>query len=78
LPAGAYEGAEYGAIIYGRGPLFLLELRDTMGAEAFERFLKRYAAEHAWRIATAECFKLLAEDICGCDLTSLFEAWVWP
>ena len=77
LPAAAYEGAAYGAIVYGRGPLFLQELREAIGEQVFAEFLHRYTAEHAWRIATAESFKLLVEETCQCDLTPLFEAWVW-
>ena len=78
LPAGEYEGSEYGAIVYGRGPIFISELADTMGIDVFDDFIKTYAQEYKWDIGTGETFKLLAEEKCDCDLSSLFEAWVYP
>ncbi len=76
LPVAAYEGAEYGAIVYGRGPFFLRELEETMGRESFDAFLRDYAAAFRWRISTTADFQRLAETQCGCDLETLFAAWV--
>jgi len=78
LPAGEYEGSEYGAIVYGRGPIFISELADMMGIDVFDDFIKTYAQEFKWDIGTGETFKRLAEEKCDCDLSSLFEAWVYP
>lgn len=77
LPAGAYNAQEYSAIVYGRGPLFFETLAETMGQATFDRFLRDYVERNAWRVATVEGFKQLAEQHCGCDLTSLFEEWVY-
>lgn len=76
LPVADYAPTEYGAIVYGRGPLFIEALADTMGEVAFERFLRDYYDAHAWGIATASSFRELAEQGCGCDLDSLFEEWL--
>jgi aminopeptidase N len=78
LPAGTYVGREYGAIVYGRGPLFLAALADRMGQESFDGFLRDYYQTHKWGIGTGEAFKRLAEQHCQCDLTTLFEEWVYP
>jgi aminopeptidase N len=78
LPVAAYSGGEYSSIVYGRGPLFFEALRDEMGAQAFDAFLKAYVAQNAWGVATPEKLRQAAEDECGCDLTGLFEAWVYP
>ena len=78
LPVAAYEGREYSAIVYGRGPLFLAAMRDQMGEEKMAEFLRRYYAEHVWSIATPESFQALAEDVVGQDLDALFEEWVYP
>jgi len=78
LPAGEYEGSEYGAIVYGRGPIFISELANAMGIDVFDDFIKTYAQEYKWDIGTGETFKRLAEEKCDCDLSSLFEAWVYP
>lgn len=77
-PVAAYQGREYGAIVYGRGALFFEALKNEMGADAFDAFLEEYAASFAWDIATGEGLKALAEKHCTCDLTPLFEEWVYP
>lgn len=78
LPAGEYEGAEYGAIVYGRGPLFIQALAEAMGQDTFDEFYRDYYQTHKWGIGTGEGFKQLAERHCQCDLTPLFEEWVYP
>jgi aminopeptidase N len=77
LPAGAYQGNEYGAIVYGRGPLFVATLAEEMGQETFDAFLRDYYQSHKWGIGTGVAFRQLAEQHCGCDLTDLFEDWVY-
>jgi len=76
LPAGAYSGVEYGAIIYGRGPLFFLALRERLGEAKMATFLRRYYTENSWRIATPAEFRKLAEEVAGQDLGDLFKQWV--
>lgn len=77
LPVAAYEGDEYSAIVYGRGPIFVRELEETMGREAFDAFLREYAAQQRWGISVTADFRTLAEQQCGCDLGPLFEEWVY-
>lgn len=77
LPAGDYQGREYGAIVYGRGPLFIAALAEEMGQKKFDKFLRDYYESHKWGIGTSDAFKQLAERHCQCDLTALFEEWVY-
>jgi aminopeptidase N len=78
LPSGEYSnGTEYGAIVYGRGPIFMDTLAKQMGQETFDQFLRDYYQSHKWDIGTAEDFQELAEQHCQCDLSSLFEDWVY-
>jgi len=77
LPAGDYEGSQYGAVVYGRGPIFIAKLAETMGQEAFDEFLRDYYQTNKWGIGTGDEFKQLAEEHCACDLTPLFEEWVY-
>jgi len=77
LPAGDYTGKEYGAIVYGRGPLFIAALAEAMGQETFDQFLRDYYQSNKWGIGAADAFKQLAEDHCQCDLTALFQEWVY-
>ena len=78
LPASAYQGREYGAIVYGRGPLFVEALAKKMGQPTFDRFLGEYTQKYAWGLSTTSQFKTLAEQNCRCDLTPLFDEWVNP
>jgi aminopeptidase N len=77
LPAAAYSGQEYSAIVYGRGPLFFDALGEAIGQAALTALLRDYAAQYRWQIATGQDFKALAEAYCACDLTALFADWVW-
>jgi aminopeptidase N len=77
LPVADYSQQEYGAIVYGRGPLFLEALADEMGQATFDDFLRDYYQTQKWDIATTQRFKALAESHCDCDLTPLFEEWVF-
>lgn len=78
LPVAEYSGQEYSAIVYGRGPLFFVALRETMGQENFDAFLKEYTETLSWGIATPEFLQSLAETHCACDLNDLFDEWVYP
>ncbi len=78
LPVRDYDDRSYGALVYGRGPLFVETLVETMGQETFTAFLRDYYQTYKWGIATTDEFKQLAEQHCACDLTPLFEAWVYP
>ena len=78
LPAGQYQGKEYGAIVYGRGPLFLDTLAQEMGQKAFDGFLRDYYQANLWGIGTGAELEAMAEESCQCDLTPLFHEWVYP
>jgi hypothetical protein len=78
LPVAAYNGQEYSAIVYGRGPLFFVALREEIGVEAFNAFLMDYTKKLSWNIATPEFLQSLAEEHCTCNLDSIFQEWVYP
>ena len=78
LPVTKYSDKEYGAIVYGRGPLFLVTLREKMGETVFNEFLKDYTEQLSWGIATPEFMQALAKKHCSCDLDPLFNEWVYP
>jgi predicted small secreted protein len=77
LPAADYQGAGYSAIIYGRGPIFIQTLAETMGQSTFDAFLLDYAQKFHWQISSTSTFKELAENHCQCDLTGLFNEWIY-
>ncbi len=75
-PVAAYSGPEYGAIVYGRGPIFVRTLAEEMGQETFDAFLRDYYARYRLGIADGASFQALAESHCDCDLGPLFAEWV--
>ncbi len=77
LPVAAYDGTTYGAIVYGRGALFFEALQEKMGEQAFDEFLRDYYRTSQWGVATTESLKSLAGEHCQCDLTGLFDAWIY-
>jgi len=77
MPVREYTGQEYGAIVYGRGPLFLVALEEKMGQETFNQFLRDYYESNEWGIGAGDEFKQLAEEHCQCDLSAMFEEWVY-
>ncbi len=78
LPVSAYQGAEYSGIIYGRGPVFVNTLAETVGQETFDAALRDYTMQYKWGVATTADFKQLVETHCQCDVTPLFTEWVYP
>lgn len=76
-PVAAYQGPEYSAIVYGRGPLFFEALAQTMGQDTFMTFLRDYYQSLKWDIATPQRLQSLAEEHCACDLQPLFVEWVY-
>ncbi|HVF24623.1 MAG TPA: M1 family metallopeptidase [Anaerolineales bacterium] len=77
LPVAGYDSAQYGSIVYGRGALFFVALKDVMGAEVFARFLMDYTDTFSWEIATPEALQALAEKNCACELDAMFNEWVY-
>jgi len=76
LPVSAYQGKEYGAIVYGRGGLFFEKLEEQIGQTEFDKFMKSYVQTYNWDIATSDGMEALAQKECGCDLTGLWMEWV--
>ena len=77
MPVADYDEAEYGAIVYGRGAVFLRVLEETIGRETFDAFLRDYVQQFRWRVADTAAFRALAEQHCACDLGPLFAEWVY-
>jgi hypothetical protein len=73
-----YSSSGYVSIVYGRGPLFFLALRDEISVTNFDSLMQDYTQAFTWKIATTADFKALAEKHCACDLTHLFDEWVTP
>ncbi len=76
-PVAAYTEVEYSAIIYGRAPLFIQALQESMGGERFSKFLSSYFQKYEWGFSTTEDFRSTAEAACACSLEAAFKDWVY-
>lgn len=78
MPVASYSDREYGAIVYGRGPLFFDALaQGPLSGERLNAFLRTYYRAYQWENATGAGLKQVAERVCGCDLTPMFAEWVY-
>ncbi|UCH26604.1 MAG: M1 family metallopeptidase [Trueperaceae bacterium] len=75
-PTGVYTAREYGALVYGLGPLVLEDLAAELGSDVFAEFLRDYYQLFRFRTVTTEAFRSLAEEHCDCDLSAFFETWI--
>jgi hypothetical protein len=82
LPAGEYfdqetGGLAYGAIVYGRGPIFYLELEKEYGLEMVINAIRSFYQDHLWGVAQPEDMLLALEDSCQCELDDFYNDWVY-
>lgn len=77
LPADEYHGAEYSGIVYGRGPLFFLDLEKKYGLDMVMDAVQDYYQDNLWGIGYTEEIRAALEESCDCDLSSEFEDWVY-
>ncbi|MEN9938657.1 MAG: hypothetical protein RLZZ387_5236 [Chloroflexota bacterium] len=74
-PVTAFRG-NYVGLVYAKGALFFQALREEIGEEAFDRFLKGYYDTHRYgRVSGAELMGA-AEYACGCELDALYRDWI--
>ncbi len=76
LPVAAYDEATYGAIVYGKGPLFYDAIRTKMGDALFFKFLQTYFQRYRYKIATSDDILKTAEDVCNCSLQNEYQEWI--
>ncbi|MBT3669620.1 MAG: M1 family metallopeptidase [Chloroflexi bacterium] len=77
MPAGNYNGAEYGAIVYGRGPLFFSELENIIGLDTLSSAIQNYYQENLWGTTNVQILRDYIEEECNCDLGEYFENWIY-
>jgi aminopeptidase N len=77
-PVRAFSREEYGAVVYGKGPLLFQDLRDEVGEDVFRSILRTYLRAHLYGVATTDTLLAVAEEVSGRDLDSLFAEWIGP
>ncbi len=76
MPASEYDATNsYGAIVYGRGPIFLAVLAEEMGIDTFHQFagIRPEVCLGYCRYSNLKCLPGNPP----CNLTPLFEEWVY-
>jgi aminopeptidase N len=76
LPVGAYTPREYDLTIYGRGPLFILDLAHALGQGRFESYIRGIVEKYRFKVITGKELELSAESACGCSLAQLWSTWI--
>ena len=76
-PLSAFQNrpGEYSPVVYTKGALFFVELREMLGEEAFFEGLQSYYAQNRYEIALPEELLSAFEDSCGCQLDEFYSDW---
>jgi len=77
LSSHEYKGREYGAIPYGKGPLFLFSLRTRFGEELFDSFILDYQKTFRWERMNTEKLRNFMYDYFGEEGDLMFRNWVY-
>ncbi|WP_236905072.1 M1 family metallopeptidase [Clostridium formicaceticum] len=67
---------QYSSIVYSKGAMFIKELRDHMGDEAFFKALREYFETFKFKNATTEGFYTICKKNTQKDLSDLFNQWL--
>ncbi|NML54199.1 M1 family metallopeptidase [Streptomyces sp. R302] len=76
-PAPGQKISLFRPVVYDGSALVLHALRETIGAEAFDRLQRRWVADHRDGTATTADFTALAEQVSGRDLDAFFAGWLY-
>jgi aminopeptidase N len=76
-PVDSYiDGAQYEAIVYGKGALFFGALREELGDRAFRSFLRDYLDDHRYEIVDQEDWEAALESLGNPLVMELYEKWI--
>lgn len=71
-----FSQSQYGAIVYGKGPLFFNALRQEVGDEIYFKIMQTYFAEYKYKIARPDDLFAVIEQVSGRDVEPLIETWL--
>ena len=71
------EVNSYSAIVYGRGPIFFLELEKSLGLDTVMTAIQNYYQDNLWGVAQPEDMLVALEDACECELDEIWNEWVY-
>jgi aminopeptidase N len=76
LPVEAYSHDLYGPVVYGKGPLFFLEMHQEVGNKDFYEILRTYFEQYRYGVAYPQDLLSVAEQVSGQDLDPLYKKWI--
>jgi aminopeptidase N len=76
LPVAAYPEDLYGAVVYGKGPLFFHEMRQQVGDKTFYHILSTYLKQHRYGVAYPADLMAVAERVSRKELDALYRQWI--
>ncbi|MBI1879288.1 MAG: M1 family metallopeptidase, partial [Chloroflexi bacterium] len=75
-PVADFSMDEYGAIVYGKGPLFFNALRREVGDETYIKIMQAYYIEYKYKIAQPDDLFSVIERVSGRNVEPLVETWL--
>lgn len=75
-PVADFSEGQYGAIVYGKGPLFFNALRQEVGDEIYFKIMQTYFAEYKYKIARPDDLFAVIEQVSDRDVGPLVETWL--
>lgn len=76
LPVAAYDGADYGEVVYRKGPLYFHGLRQAVGDEDFWAILQTYFERNRYGVARPVDWLAAVEAVTGDEHRPLYEQWI--
>jgi aminopeptidase N len=77
LPVAGYSESQYGAIVYGKAPLFFDALHEAIGDEKYNVFMRTYFERYRYGIATAQdLLDAAATQVDRARLDTLIQKWI--
>jgi len=71
-----FSQGEYGAIVYGKGPLFFNALRQEVGDETYFKIMQTYFAEYKYKIVQPDDLFIVIEQVSGRNVEPLVKTWL--
>jgi len=75
-PVASFSERDYGAIVYGKGPLFFDALRTELGDDAFFAGLRDYLEAYRYDVAYPDDLIAAFEGASGQQIDELYEFWI--
>jgi hypothetical protein len=77
LPVTAFAGRpqDYSQVVYDKGGVFLVALRERMGDGPFFQALQTYYREYRFSVASPDALLGTFEEACDCSLDAFFAQW---